>query len=219
MELVKESVRLYNIVHFGENFISKHLPSYLDSCRILFRLRPLLDALDFGGLYGNGFPVVRSVLGSRLQRMLSKLERRKAALGVGENQLGRRNLTDDQRAAIADSILERRTALAKTERAKKAGKAGGRHHPKSFSLEATAVSKLKQERPRAAVAKAARVSERKLRAMREIKRKLGPKAVQEIRTGKKPSAKPGSSFQVFPPAGATVWRPARSRKWNPSSSS
>jgi hypothetical protein len=62
-------------------------------------------------------------------------------LWIEENQLGRRNLTDDQHAAIGDSIIERRTALAKIERAKAAGQTGGRHHPK-VSFPATTAGEL-----------------------------------------------------------------------------
>jgi N6-adenosine-specific RNA methylase IME4 len=107
-------------------------------------------------------------------------------LWIDENQLGRRNLTDDQRAAIAYSVLERRSQLEKIERAKAAGKAGGRHHPK-VSLPDASVGKLKDrsKESRRTVAKSARVSERKLCAVREIKKKLGDKAVAQTRSGGK----------------------------------
>jgi hypothetical protein len=44
-----------------------------------------------------------------------------------------RNLTDDQRAAIGDSIVERRRALEKIERAKKGRAAGGDATPRQVS--------------------------------------------------------------------------------------
>jgi hypothetical protein len=37
--------------------------------------------------------------------------REHARLWIEENQLGRRNLTDDQRAMIAQAVMERRSAL------------------------------------------------------------------------------------------------------------
>jgi hypothetical protein len=96
--------------------------------------------------------------------------------------LRRRNLPDDVRAAIGVSVLERRTALAKSQRGKQGGKAGGRHHPK-VSLEDVAVSELKpKERSRASVSKAARISERKLRTAREFKEKL-PGLFARVRAG------------------------------------
>jgi hypothetical protein len=73
------------------------------------------------------------------------------------------------RGMIGLSIPKRRTALAKVERARKAGKAGGRHHPKKVSSEAAPAPKLK-ERARRAVAKEAKISERKLRQCRAVKK-------------------------------------------------
>jgi hypothetical protein len=46
--------------------------------------------------------------------------REHALLWIEENQLGRRNLSDDQRAAILDRVVERRSEIAKKERARKA---------------------------------------------------------------------------------------------------
>jgi site-specific DNA-methyltransferase (adenine-specific) len=111
------------------------------------------------------------------------LTREHVLLWIEENQLGRRNLTDDQRAVIAYSVLERREAMRKKERARKGGKAGGRHHPK-VSLEDTAAPKLTVERSRPAVAKAARISERKLRTVGEVQKKRKD-ALSSIRLGEK----------------------------------
>lgn len=99
-------------------------------------------------------------------------------LWIEENQLGRRNLTDDQRAVIALAVYKRRTSLAKSER----GKQGGRGHKK---LDTAAVSKLpRDQRTSAKVAKTARVSERKLRTVAEIEKKA-PEALPAIRSGEK----------------------------------
>ena len=46
--------------------------------------------------------------------------RENALLWIEENQLGRRNLSDDQRSVIADSVRERRSKAARVERAKAA---------------------------------------------------------------------------------------------------
>jgi len=109
--------------------------------------------------------------------------RERVLLWIEENQLGRRNLPDDQRSAIALSVHERKVALAKKERAAAAGKAGGVGRPKN-SLGDNATSKLKEpaKRSRPAVAKAARVPERKLRAVAELKKK-SVEAYQRVRSG------------------------------------
>jgi hypothetical protein len=48
--------------------------------------------------------------------------REEARLWVLENQLGRRNLTDDQRAVYGKKVLEQRVALSNKQRAKTAGR-------------------------------------------------------------------------------------------------
>jgi N6-adenosine-specific RNA methylase IME4 len=100
-------------------------------------------------------------------------------LWIEENQFGRRNLSDDQRAAIGHAIKKRRAKIAMSER----GKQGGRGHKKE-NLEATSASKLPSDRTRRAVAKEARVSEHKLRAVAEIEKAM-PEAVAETRAGTK----------------------------------
>lgn len=76
------------------------------------------------------------------------------------NQLGRRNLTDDQRAMIADEAAEFESKLVRSEQAKKA-RAG-----QPSDVEATA-STTSKPRTRAKAAKAAKVSERKLKRFNE----------------------------------------------------
>ena len=46
--------------------------------------------------------------------------------GIEENQLGRRNLPDDQRAALVLRMADRRTALSKAEQRKAAGEASAK---------------------------------------------------------------------------------------------
>ncbi|HEY1897572.1 MAG TPA: MT-A70 family methyltransferase [Terracidiphilus sp.] len=101
-------------------------------------------------------------------------------LWIEENQLGRRNITDDQRAVIAAGVQKRRAKLAKVER----GKQGGRGHKK---LPDTVTGNFKHDRSketRPAVAKMAKVSERKLRTVAEIENKK-PAALAAIRAGEK----------------------------------
>jgi hypothetical protein len=50
-------------------------------------------------------------------------DRESAKLWIEENQIGRRNLTTDQRAAVAYRIMLRRVAISKRQRAAKAGSA------------------------------------------------------------------------------------------------
>jgi hypothetical protein len=52
-------------------------------------------------------------------------DREAAKLWIEENQIGRRNLTTDQRAAVAYRIMQRRVAVSKKRRATKAGASRG----------------------------------------------------------------------------------------------
>jgi N6-adenosine-specific RNA methylase IME4 len=114
--------------------------------------------------------------------------REHALLWIEENQLGRRNLKEWQRAAITHSILERRSALERQERARKGRARGGDATPeqKQRRLSETSSDKRsdKKKDSRAAVSKQARVSEWKLRQIGEIKKKK-PEAIAAIRTGEK----------------------------------
>ena len=106
---------------------------------------------------------------------------------IDQNQLGRRNLTDDQRAAIAVRVFERQTELEKKKRAQAGRARGGDATPeqKAKRLEDTAVSKRStKDRSRKAVSKAARVSERTLRTVQKIA-KVKPGMVKAIAAGEK----------------------------------
>jgi site-specific DNA-methyltransferase (adenine-specific) len=111
-----------------------------------------------------------------------------AELWIRFNQLGRRNLTDDQRAMIGDAVAELESKLAMQERAKAGRAAGGKatEEQKSDRLEATAVSKRsdkpKNDRTRAKTAKAAKVSERKMRKARAV-RKKSPELAAKVEAG------------------------------------
>lgn len=77
---------------------------------------------------------------------------------------GRRNISDDQRAVLANEVREMKSAIAAKEGKRKGGKAGGRGRPKKkdscVSIQRTAKS----------VAKAAKLPERKLRLAQEVKK-------------------------------------------------
>jgi hypothetical protein len=65
-----------------------------------------------------------------------------ALLWIEENQLGRRNLSDDQRAAIALPVMRRKSDMAVRQRPSLAGEAGGRGRPKENSSSDTSTDKL-----------------------------------------------------------------------------
>lgn len=96
-----------------------------------------------------------------------------ARLWIRFNQLGRRNLTDDQRAIIADAAAELESKLAVNEKLKNA------RAVKAGSMQATAScietdSKDRQaEWTRAKLSKRAKVSERKMKKARAVRKKSG----------------------------------------------
>src|SRR5271169_3998155 len=91
--------------------------------------------------------------------------REHARLWIEENQLGRRNLTDDQRAMIAQAVMERRSALTRSSQLARA-----REIKAGASVEDNVTSTGPKLRTRAAVAKDAKLAERNLRAAAELKR-------------------------------------------------
>jgi hypothetical protein len=98
--------------------------------------------------------------------------REAAKLWIEENQIGRRNLSPDQRAAIAYRILQRRIELSKKERARKGG----------LRLVDTSSTKKKQ-RQRELTAVRCGVATRKVRLVGEIA-KHSPSIVERIAAGK-----------------------------------
>jgi N6-adenosine-specific RNA methylase IME4 len=105
-------------------------------------------------------------------------------LWIEENQLGRRNLGDDQRAAIARSVEKRRAALARLEQQRAAGKQGGRGKKKSVGVDVAPTVYDRSRKTVVQISKKARVSEWKLRQVREIEKKK-PEAIAGIRAGDK----------------------------------
>jgi ParB-like chromosome segregation protein Spo0J len=111
-------------------------------------------------------------IGIRFKIISVELPSREAAkLWIEENQLGRRNLTPDQRAAIAYRIMQRRVTVSKMERARKGG----------LRLVDTCTTKKPRERERTATQ--LRVSTRQLRLIGMIA-KHDKSMVEKIVTGK-----------------------------------
>jgi hypothetical protein len=112
------------------------------------------------------------------------------------SSLHRRNLTDDQRAVLAAACWEEASKRARSERAWKGGKAGGRGRGKGEDSLRDDVSRklIDAERPRGStldeVAKKCDVSPRKVKDARKLK-KDEPELAREVLDGKKklPAAK------------------------------
>jgi hypothetical protein len=100
-----------------------------------------------------------------------------ARLWIEEHQIGRRNLTTDQRAAIAYRIMQRRVALSKQERARKGGNA------RSLSLVvAPTTEQSSSPRQRELVSSQLGVSPNKLRVVSAIA-KDSPGVVEQLVAG------------------------------------
>jgi len=113
-------------------------------------------------------------------------DREEAALWIEENQVGRRNLSDDQRSVIADSIRTRRSEVAVSKQRKQAAKMGGRGKKKTGedTLSSPVSDDGKKGRTRAAVAEELKVPERKLRAVAEVKKtEAGKQLLKQVRKG------------------------------------
>jgi N6-adenosine-specific RNA methylase IME4 len=106
--------------------------------------------------------------------------RERAGLWIKENQLSRRNLTDDQRAIIADEVREERSALALAERAARANDV---KYGRASSLSDTLTDKEPWRDVRAEVARETKIPERKLRYAAEV-RKAAPELAAKVRAGK-----------------------------------
>jgi N6-adenosine-specific RNA methylase IME4 len=113
-------------------------------------------------------------------------DRDAAALWIEENQVGRRNLSDDQRSVIADSIRERRAIASRKRQAAGVGKQGGRGRKKTHedNVSSRVLDDGKSGRTRAAVAEELKVPERKLRAVAEVKKTdAGKELLKQVRKG------------------------------------
>jgi 16S rRNA G966 N2-methylase RsmD len=106
-------------------------------------------------------------------------DRESAKLWIETNQLGRRNLSSDQRAAVAYRIMQRRVAISKKERAAKAGAA----HGSSRILVVHAGHQVGgKTRQRERTAKEHNISTRKIRVIAQLA-KTAPDIVDRIAAG------------------------------------
>jgi len=122
-------------------------------------------------------------------------DRESAKLWILQNQLGRRNLTDDQRAAMAHLVSKQRIAISKRDRSAKGASAAARDDHGQFHrsvitavTERPDVAPVDKPRERTVAAKAAKVSERKVQAVADVE-KVKPQLVREIVAGKLTIAK------------------------------
>jgi hypothetical protein len=101
--------------------------------------------------------------------------REQAKLWILEHQVGRRNLTDDQRAVIWNEIREQRVVVSRAKQLEdaRAAKAGTPTEAKTTPT----------ERTRAAVAEESKIPESKLRTVQQLK-KTNPKLYEDVRTGR-----------------------------------
>ena len=164
------------------DFLEKSL--LRDGCRdplVAWRWHGKLILLD-----GHNRLEICTRLGIPFKVVEVELESREAAkIWIRKNQLARRNLPDDARAMLAAELYQDESALEKQQRARKAGKAGGRGRPKnSNSLSTAAVEKLSKKDNLAELSKAGRISERRTRLAVRIKKKavavMGAAAAQKV---------------------------------------
>jgi site-specific DNA-methyltransferase (adenine-specific) len=103
----------------------------------------------------------------------------------------RRQLSDDQRAMMAEAERQYLADKARKERASKAGRTGGRNHPKDVSLPDTVSGKLNgHDRSRESRGLAARhhnVSERKAKQAQKVAR-ADPQLAEKVTSGTVPLA-------------------------------
>src|ERR1035437_9101563 len=104
-------------------------------------------------------------------------DRESAKLWIEENQIGRRNLSNDQQAAVAYRIMQRRVSISKQQRA---AKAGASHGSGRFCRSHGARKMGPRQRER--TAKAHGVSTRKIREIAGLA-KIDPDIVNRIANG------------------------------------
>ena len=96
------------------------------------------------------------------------------------NQLSRRNLADDQRAIITDELIERQSAINKIIRTEPATKSRKKKH--DIVLDTASKTKKEPTRTRKYLSKCAKVSERKVKKARKL-RKEKPELAEKVRAG------------------------------------
>ena len=113
-----------------------------------------------------------------------------ALLWIEQNQLGRRNLTDDQRAIVAGRLANRRAIISKKNKAKDA--VNTREKKRNGISVNDALTEIKEPKDRAekVAAKEAKVSVRKVRAAQTLEKTDKGKALAaKVLNGEMPLAK------------------------------
>jgi N6-adenosine-specific RNA methylase IME4 len=121
-------------------------------------------------------------------RTLSFSSRDEAIEWMYQHQLGRRNLTDDQRSVVAYQLQQQRSKIARQKRATEAVAAREVKAGRIEILEDAASSKMSKpveqpDRTRAAVAKEFKVSERKLKQVRTVATQA-PEVLRDVQQGR-----------------------------------
>jgi hypothetical protein len=155
------------------------------------------------------------------QEFMQLPTRADALLWIEENQVSRRNLTDDQRAVIWDSIRDRRSAIAKSERSAKANEA---RNGDDSSLSANLTDKqppdpvpapaMKRD-TRKEVAAESGLPESKLRSVAQLK-KSNPEKVEQVRAGKislREATKEAKSAKPAPKPAPLTWKEVIDWQW------
>jgi N6-adenosine-specific RNA methylase IME4 len=119
-------------------------------------------------------------------RRLSFDNRDAAIEWMYQHQLGRRNLTDDQRATVAYQLQQQRSKIERQRRSEAANERRWAENPASLSDAASGKDQLPSPSPvdtRAAVAKEFKISERKLKQVRTVATQA-PDVLRDIQQGR-----------------------------------
>jgi 16S rRNA G966 N2-methylase RsmD len=119
-------------------------------------------------------------------RRLSFDNRDAAIEWMYQHQLGRRNLTDDQRATVAYQLQQQRSKIERQRRSEAANERRWAENPASLSDAASGKDQLPSPSPvdtRAAVAKEFKVSERKLKQVRTVATQA-PEVLTDVQQGR-----------------------------------
>jgi hypothetical protein len=136
--------------------------------------------------------------------------REDALIWIEQNQLGRRNLTDDQRAIVAGRLAnrraeQRRKVAIETAREAKANKT-------SVADNVSATEKPRKARTVEEVSKESKVPERKVRAAQKLEKTAeGRELATKVLNGEMPLAKAARSAKAIP---VTSQRPRTEKTFN-----
>lgn len=127
--------------------------------------------------------------------------REEALLWIEQNQLGRRNLTDDQRIIIAGRVAERKAEISRKIRAQEAANTREKKRKGDLGVETSPEIKTPKERAAVAAAREAKVSVHKVKAAQRLEKTPEGKALADkVLNGEMPLAKAvrEAAFEVVP---------------------